>query len=70
MLPILIISGDKDPVGDLGKGVIRFSRLCDKAGLRNKTMKLYGNARHELINEIDKDVVYEDIIRWMDKVTG
>ena len=69
MLPLLILSGDKDPVGDLGKGVIRFSRLCDKAGIRNKTMKLYGGARHEILNEIDRDVVYEDLLTWLAKVT-
>ena len=68
MLPLLILSGDKDPVGDLGEGVIRFSRLCDKAGIRNKTMKLYGGARHEILNETDRDVVYEDILNWLEKV--
>ncbi len=66
-LPVLIVSGEKDPVGGLGKGVIRFSRMCNKAGLKDKTLKLYGGDRHEILHERDKDVVFEDILNWMEK---
>ena len=65
-LPVLIVSGEKDPVGGLGKGVIRFSRMCNKAGLTDKKLKLYGGDRHEILHERDKEVVFEDILNWME----
>lgn len=67
-IPLLILSGDNDPVGDLGKGVIRFYNLCQKTGHRNVKMKLYENDRHEILNETDKDVVYQDIMNWIEEI--
>ena len=67
-IPLLILSGDNDPVGDLGKGVIRFYNLCQKTGHRNVKMKLYENDRHEILNETDKEVVYQDIMNWIEEI--
>ena len=69
-LPILVISGDMDPVGNYGKGI---NQVCDKlfkAGKDNITKILYPKARHEILNEkgyfnaVVKDVanfVYKNI---------
>ncbi|NLV86764.1 MAG: alpha/beta hydrolase [Clostridiales bacterium] len=61
-LPLLIISGDMDPVGDYGEGVKKVydSYVC--AGANKVTLKLYPDARHEILNETNKDEVYKDIL--------
>lgn len=66
-LPILLISGDKDPVGSNGKMVNKAYEEYKKAGINNVQMKLYKDMRHEILNEIGKEKVYEDIINWIDR---
>lgn len=66
-LPILLISGDKDPVGSNGKMVNKAYEEYKKAGINNAQMKLYKDMRHEILNEIGKEKVYEDIINWIDR---
>ncbi len=65
-LPIFLISGSEDPVGGAGVGVKRVYRQFLKAGLKNVTMKLYKDDRHELINEPDRADVYADVWEWME----
>ncbi|GAA0343808.1 alpha/beta hydrolase [Bacillus carboniphilus] len=65
-LPIYLISGSNDPVGGKnGKGVIESYQSFQKAGMENVTYKLYENARHELLNEVNKDEVIRDVIDWI-----
>ena len=64
-LPIFIVSGDKDPVVDIGKGVMNVYNLFKQAGSLDLTYKLYENDRHEIINETDRQIVYDDILSWM-----
>ena len=64
-LPLFLISGSEDPVGDAGIGVKRVYRQYKKAGLKDVTMKLYEGDRHELINEPDRETVYADIWEWI-----
>ncbi len=66
-MPIFLISGSKDPVGDYGKGVTEVYKNLKKTGHKNVSMKLYEDARHEILNEINRDEVYKDIIEWLDK---
>lgn len=66
-LPIVLLSGENDPVGDLGKGVRRVEKQLRKAGIRDLYCRLYANDRHEILNETDRNVVYEDILAWCDK---
>lgn len=63
--PILFISGGMDPVGDFGKGVNLAVHSFQDAGVRDVTLKLYPNLRHEILNEEEKEIVYEDIYRWL-----
>lgn len=60
-LPVLLISGDADPVGDYGKGVEKVYNKMLENGCDVK-LKLYGGARHELINEINRSEVYKDLL--------
>lgn len=64
-LPILLISGRQDPVGDFGKAVEKIFRGYQEAGIRDVTLKLYENDRHEVLNEQNRQQVYEDILQWM-----
>lgn len=62
-LPTFIISGDMDPVGDYGKGVYKVFRKLSETGC-DASMKLYSNARHELLNEINRKEIYNDILAF------
>ena len=65
--PILFISGENDPVGDMGKGVRRAYDRFRRAGVRDVQMKLYPGLRHEILNENCREDVYQDILQWMEK---
>ncbi len=67
-LPVILMSGDRDPVGDLGKGVKKVERQLREAGIRDLTCVLYPEDRHEILNELDKDQVYRDILDWCERV--
>ncbi len=66
-LPVFIISGDQDPVGDLGLGVRTVDSMFRKAHVHDVTMKLYVDDRHEILNETDREDVYKDILEWAEK---
>ncbi|MCD7972024.1 MAG: alpha/beta hydrolase [Candidatus Azobacteroides sp.] len=67
-IPILLISGMEDPVGDYGKGIRKLSEKLFKTGHTKVETKLYEGARHELLQEINKTEVIEDILEWIEKV--
>ena len=66
-LPILMISGERDPVGgkDLS-GMRAVAEQYRKAGLGNITIKTYADGRHEMFNEINRDEVRADLLAWLD----
>ena len=64
-LPLFIVSGDQDPVGGLGKGVKTVYDMHKDAGALDLTYKLYENDRHEILNETDRQTVFEDLLAWM-----
>lgn len=66
-LPLLLLSGEEDPVGDYGKGVRKVWEAFQEHGLAAE-MKLYPEARHEILNELDRSRVWEDIVAWLEKV--
>ena len=66
-LPVLMVSGDADPVGDYGRGVQRAYESLRNAGLENITLKLYEGGRHELLNETNRGEVMQDVFRWMEE---
>lgn len=65
-LPILILAGDSDPVGGYGKLVTKLYNVYRKAGLQAEC-KLYNGARHEILNETNKQEVYNDIVTFLEK---
>ncbi len=70
-LPIYLFSGDEDPVGEMGKGVLKVFDNYKNAGIKDVTLKLYQNGRHEMLNEINKIEVENDLLNWLNqKVTA
>lgn len=67
-LPLLFLSGDEDPVGDKGSGVMKSVDAFKRAGLTEVSSKLYPGMRHEILNETGKEEVYTDIIQWIEEV--
>lgn len=67
-IKILVISGDKDPVGKNGKAVIRLHDQYKSLGILNTDIKIYSDARHELLNEINKKEVYKYILNWINHI--
>jgi len=68
-LPILVISGTDDPVGNYGQGVAKYYSLLQKYGFVNSTCIMYEECRHELLNELNKTEVEADIVKWLDEVS-
>ena len=64
-LPILIVSGEEDPVGDYGKGPKLTLESLQKYGAEDVTLKLYPGLRHEILNEDAREEVKEDLYQWI-----
>ena len=64
-LPLFLVSGKDDPVGDNGVGVKKVYDMYKEAGLLDITYQLYDNDRHEILNETDRDKVFADLLAWM-----
>ncbi len=67
-LPIFIVSGEQDPVGNYGRGVTALYHSLLQAGCSGAVLRLYPEDRHEILNELDRSVVYGDILRWCEGI--
>jgi len=67
-LPLLLVAGQDDPVGNYGENVDKLYQFYQKRGIQHVQMKLYKDDRHEILNELDREVVYEDILNWIKKI--
>lgn len=66
-LPLYIFSGSMDPVGDYGMGIMQVVDGYKAAGCSDVTLKLYDGGRHEMLNELNKEEVYADLISWLNE---
>lgn len=66
-LPILLISGDADPVGNYSKGIWKVARDYEQIGISDILVHLFEDGRHELLHELNKDEVYLTIYDWIVK---
>ncbi|MGX7024774.1 alpha/beta fold hydrolase [Vagococcus hydrophili] len=64
-LPILIISGEKDPVGNYGKGPRKVAIELTDNYFSDVTLRLYHDLRHEILNEVEKEDVMNDLYDWL-----
>lgn len=65
-LPLFLVAGGEDPVGNYGKSVRKIAATYKKAGIRDVSLKIYPDDRHEILNELDKAQVYRDVLSWLD----
>lgn len=65
-LPVFFIAGTADPVGSYGQTVQNLVEIYKNNGIRDVELKLYEDARHELINETNREEVIADVISWLE----
>ena len=66
-LPVFFIAGGDDPVGSYGKGIHQTADAFRKAGMQDVTVKIYPLCRHEILNEINKEEVFADVLHWIEE---
>lgn len=64
--PVWLFSGDRDPVGQMGKGVRKVFGYFQKHGCADAAFKLYPGGRHEMLGEINKEDVWADVLAWLE----
>ena len=66
-LPVLFIAGADDPVGNYGKGVKQAAEAFTEVGMQKVSVRLYPMGRHEVLNELNREEVYANILDWLKK---
>ena len=66
-MPFLFVSGADDPIGDFEKGVKKTVKGLRDRGFEQVDLKCYPGMRHEILNEDDRQVVFNDIYKWLEK---
>lgn len=69
-LSCLLVAGDKDPVNNHLEGLNYLESLFQKAGIQRIDKQVYTDGRHEMLNEINRDEVTQNIIRWIKNLIG
>lgn len=64
-IPVYAFAGDKDPAGLMGKGFMELVTKWKAAGAKDVEYKLYPNGRHEMMNEINREEVLQDLSDWI-----
>ena len=64
-LPVLLVAGEMDPVGNFGAGVKKVAMQLKGIGIQDVKCVLYPNDRHEILNELDRQDVYKDLYEWI-----
>lgn len=66
-LSVAFVSGKEDPVGNFGKSVKKIYKRYKMMGIQDVKIRLYEEDRHEILNELDREQVYEDLLMWLEK---
>ncbi len=66
-LPVLMISGDADPVSNNGKTLKKLLEIYKNNSLQDVQLKLYEGGRHEILNETNKEEVINDVFAWIEE---
>lgn len=67
-LPVFFIAGGDDPVGNYGKGVRQAVAAFEKSGMQDISCKIYPLCRHEILNEINKQEIFDDVLKWTENL--
>lgn len=68
--PMLLVSGENDPIGDMGRGIRKIANRLDKQHFDHISVQLYPHMRHEPLHEKNKEQVYQDILDWINSNTA
>lgn len=68
--PVLFVAGGDDPVGSYGRGVEKTADAFRQANIENVTLRIYPLCRHEILNEINRSEIYEDLWKWIAACTN
>ena len=63
--PMLFVSGENDPIGNMGRGIRNIINHLHKQGFSKTDARLYPNMRHEPLHEQHHTMVYHDILSWL-----
>ncbi len=66
-LPIYLMSGDADPLAGGGELIELVAQRYRDAGVSDVTVARYPDARHEILNETNRDAVTDDVLAWLDR---
>lgn len=69
-LPTMLVCGGQDPSNDKGRGMLRLAKRMERMGFAWLEVKSYPEARHETLNDINRDEAMADFAGWADRVTG
>lgn len=64
-LPVYVMAGERDPLNVGLKDIRALHQAFEKAGLRNVTVRCYPEARHELLNELNRDEITRELLAWL-----
>jgi alpha-beta hydrolase superfamily lysophospholipase len=64
-LPVYVLSGELDPVNEKLSGIHKLRAAYERAGMESLTVRIYQQARHELLNELNRDEVTHDLLEWL-----
>ena len=67
-LPIYIQGGSMDPVSDYGRGLLALKKQYDDLGVRRVDFTMYDGARHEILNELNRQEVFQDVLAWLQRL--
>ena len=67
-LPVFFIAGGDDPVGSYGKGIRQCADAFRKVGMTDVSVRIYPLCRHEILNEINKEEVFADVLLWLEQL--
>lgn len=67
-LPVYVFAGDKDPVSEQAASLRKLLKTWGEVGLTRVSHKFYPDARHEVLNETNRDAITEDLVAWLEGV--
>jgi len=63
-LPVLLVGGEKDPATDGGKAIEKLAARMRRMGFSNLQSTIYAGTRHESLNELNRDIITADFVKW------
>ncbi len=66
-LPVLILAGQANPVVEFGQLALTMKSMLEQEKFTDVTSKIYTDARHQLLHEVNREEVYQDILEWIEQ---